>query len=133
MARRLNSKFPRAPRVCRPRTYRPSNGRLIQPSLSQLLHFTKIQNGRPASTRGARSAFDLTLPPYCLSYTTTLFTSRPCASLPLNTEVRVFPSLETVDLTVITTWPAFFILVSTVLLSMRFTDTVSALGTPVTG
>jgi hypothetical protein len=36
-------------------------------------------------------SFLSTRPVYCLSYTTTLFTSRPCASLPLNVEVRVFP------------------------------------------
>jgi hypothetical protein len=29
-------------------------------------------------------------------------------SLPLNVEVRIFPYLETVDATVITTWPPFF-------------------------
>jgi hypothetical protein len=49
----------------------------------------------------------------------------------LKTDVRVFPSLETVDLTVIITWPPAFIVDSIVLLSMRFTDTVSPLGTPV--
>src|ERR1700730_9609399 len=80
------------------------------------------ESGRqPANTR------------HCLSYTTTLFTARPCASLPLNVEVRVFPSLETFDITVITTWSPFFMVASIVLASMRFTDTVSTLGTPLTG
>jgi hypothetical protein len=62
---------------------------------------------------------------YCLSYTTTLFTSRPCESLPLNVEVLVFPSVETFDVTVITTWSPFFMVAWIVLAPMRFTDTVS--------
>ena len=45
---------------------------------------------------------------YCLSKTTTLLTSRPCASLPFHVEVRVFPSFETTEVIVISTWPPFF-------------------------
>ena len=63
---------------------------------------------------------------YCLSETTTLWTACPSASLPLKVEVRVFPSLETVEVTVIVTWPPFFIVDSIVLASIRFTETVSA-------
>src|SRR6266850_993917 len=51
MARRLNSKSPRAPRACRPRTYSPSN-------------FTSqnYRTGVPVH-RGARSAFPPSLRP----------------------------------------------------------------------
>ena len=56
-----------------------------------------------------------------------LFTSCPFAFLPLNVEVRVFPSLETTDVTVITTWPSFFMMDWMVLESIRFNATVSAL------
>lgn len=63
---------------------------------------------------------------YCLSETTTLWIACPSASLPLKVEVRVFPSLETVEVTVIVTWPPFFIVDSIVLASIRFTETVSA-------
>src|SRR5215472_14576163 len=45
---------------------------------------------------------------YCLSKTTSLLTSRPCASLPFHVEVRVFPSFETTEVIVISTSPPFF-------------------------
>lgn len=45
---------------------------------------------------------------YCSSKTTTLLTSRPCASLPFHVEVGVFPSFETTEVIVISTWPPFF-------------------------
>src|SRR5713226_4941538 len=48
------------------------------------------------------------------------------ASLPLKVEVRVFPSLETFEVTVIITWPPFFIVDSIVSAPTRFTETVSA-------
>ena len=63
---------------------------------------------------------------YCLSETTTLSTSCPSASLPLKVEVRVFPSLETFEVTVIITWPPFFKVDSIVSAPTRFTETVSA-------
>src|SRR3981081_882785 len=46
---------------------------------------------------------------YCLSYTTTLCTACPCASLPRNVDVRVLPSAETLEVTFITTLSPFFI------------------------
>jgi hypothetical protein len=46
---------------------------------------------------------------YSLSYSTRLFTSRPWTSLPLNVAVLVLPSAESLDLTVILTWPPFLI------------------------
>src|SRR5258708_1318389 len=63
---------------------------------------------------------------YCLSETTTLSTSCPSASLPLKVEVLVFPSLETFEVTVITTWPPFFIVETIVSAPTRFTETMSA-------
>ncbi len=63
--------------------------------------------------------------PYCLSETTTLSTSCPSASLPLKVEVRVFPSLETFEVTVMVTWPPFFIVDSIVSAPTRFTETMS--------
>ncbi len=63
---------------------------------------------------------------YCLSETTTLSTSCPSASLPLKVEVRVFPSLETFEVTVIITWPPFFRVDSIVSAPTRLTETVSA-------
>src|SRR6267154_3956130 len=64
--------------------------------------------------------------PYCLSETTTLSTSCPSASLPLKVEVRVFPSLETLEVTVIIAWPPFFIVDTIVSAPTRFTETMSA-------
>src|SRR6266478_3885797 len=63
---------------------------------------------------------------YCLSETTTLSTSCPSASLPLMVEVRVFPSLETFEVTVIITWPPCFIVDTIVSAPTRFTETMSA-------
>src|SRR5207248_7073739 len=62
MARRLNSKFPRAPRACRPRTYSPSKEQTVSgligltPIEPVSVHFTKLQNGRRDASHAARSA-----------------------------------------------------------------------------
>src|ERR1700732_143200 len=93
----------------------------------------KIEAGSPPIPRDPRSHHQLQKSLYCLLYTRTLFTSCPFAFLPLNVEVRVFPSFETTDVTVITTWPSFFIVDWMVLELTRCNATISELGEPVTG
>jgi len=62
---------------------------------------------------------------YCFSYTATLFTSWPSGLLPLNVDVRVFPSFEITDVTVTVACPSFLFVTSTVFASIRFRETVS--------
>jgi hypothetical protein len=53
--------------------------------------------------------------------------------LPTNVDVRIFPSIETTDVTVITVCPSFFMLTRSVLPSTRSTETVSPAAIPVAG
>ena len=91
---------------------------LCQPAAAGLE--TSLPGPRRSNHQGLHQQF------YCLSETTTLLTACPSASLPLKVEVRVFPSLESFVVTIIVTWPPFFIVASIVSASIRFTETASA-------
>src|ERR1700722_1979482 len=91
-------------------------------------------NNRPSgsfSEGPLQSAF--VEPHYCLSYTTTFFTSWPAASLPTNVDVRNFPSADTTDVTVIIVCAPFFMLTRRVFESTRSTETMSPAAIPVAG